>query len=214
MPEPASCSVMGVTEHPFSQRIGAPGVRLSASLLSSCVFLSLCREGGPPIAALPWPAGRRAIAASSHARSCSHDKPARWSCPTAAVLAASACRPIDLAPDRFLRRRASPSAESRRPRVERPRSRQATTAWSTHRRPPQAPWSIIARRNHRSAERLRHAPVRRSQRFWSKVAAGSVVTKAVPPHTTVAGVPAHPVGRPASEIPAYDMNQELDENEG
>jgi serine O-acetyltransferase len=45
----------------------------------------------------------------------------------------------------------------------------------------------------------------------AKVAAGSVVTKAVPPHTTVAGVPAHPVGRPASEIPAYDMNQELDD---
>src|SRR5207248_8738495 len=44
----------------------------------------------------------------------------------------------------------------------------------------------------------------------AKVAAGSVVTKPVAPHTTVAGVPAHPVGRPASEIPAYDMNQELD----
>ena len=44
----------------------------------------------------------------------------------------------------------------------------------------------------------------------AKVAAGSVVTKPVAPHTTVAGVPAHPVGRPASEIPAFDMNQELD----
>jgi len=98
-------------------------------------LLTFMPRASPPIAGLPWPAGRRAIAASSHARSCSHDKPARWLSPTAAVLAASACRPIDLAPDRFLRRRASPSAGSRRPRVERPRSRQATTAWSTHRRP-------------------------------------------------------------------------------
>jgi len=170
MPEPASCSVMGVTEHPFSQRIGAPGVRLSASLLSSCVFLSLCREGGPPIAALPWPVGRRAIAASSHARSCSHDKPARWLSPTAAVLAASACRPIDLAPDRFLRRRASPSAESRRPRVERPRSRQATTAWSTHRRPPSR---LVNHSTGQPPQRKASAVdlIRRSQRFWSKVAA-------------------------------------------
>lgn len=44
----------------------------------------------------------------------------------------------------------------------------------------------------------------------SKVAAGSVVLKPVPPHTTVAGVPAKPVGRPSSEVPAFDMKQELD----
>ena len=146
------------------------GRALKRSFLSSCVSLSLCREGGPPIAALPWPAGRRAIAASSHARSCSHDKPARWLSPTAAVLAASACRPIDLAPDRFLRRRASPSAGSRRPRVERPRSRQATTAWSTHRRPhkPLGHHSTAQPPQRRaSAVDL----IRRSQRFWSKVAA-------------------------------------------
>ncbi len=44
----------------------------------------------------------------------------------------------------------------------------------------------------------------------AKVAAGSVVTKPVPAHTTVAGVPAKPIGRPASDVPAYDMNQDLD----
>ena len=44
----------------------------------------------------------------------------------------------------------------------------------------------------------------------SKVAAGSVVLTAVPPHTTVAGVPAKPVGKPSSDVPAFDMKQELE----
>jgi len=43
----------------------------------------------------------------------------------------------------------------------------------------------------------------------SKVAAGSVVLTPVPPHTTVAGVPAKPVGTPLSEVPAFDMKQDL-----
>jgi len=44
----------------------------------------------------------------------------------------------------------------------------------------------------------------------SKVAAGSVVLVPVPPHTTVAGVPAKPVGKPLGEVPAFDMRQELE----
>jgi serine O-acetyltransferase len=44
----------------------------------------------------------------------------------------------------------------------------------------------------------------------SKVAAGSVVLAPVPAHTTVAGVPAKPVGKPSSDVPAFDMKQELE----
>jgi serine O-acetyltransferase len=44
----------------------------------------------------------------------------------------------------------------------------------------------------------------------SKVAAGSVVLKPVAPHTTVAGVPAKPVGGLSSEVPAFDMKQEFE----
>lgn len=43
----------------------------------------------------------------------------------------------------------------------------------------------------------------------AKIGAGSVVLRAVEPHTTVAGVPAVLVGKPQSNSPALDMNHEI-----
>lgn len=43
----------------------------------------------------------------------------------------------------------------------------------------------------------------------AKVGAGSVVLEEVPPHTTVAGVPAKIVGRPSSESPALEMDHDF-----
>lgn len=43
----------------------------------------------------------------------------------------------------------------------------------------------------------------------AKVGAGSVVLEAVPPHTTVVGVPARVVGVPLSDSPALDMNHSI-----
>ena len=45
----------------------------------------------------------------------------------------------------------------------------------------------------------------------AKIGAGSVVLEDVPPHCTVAGVPAKPVGYPAHALPALEMDQSIDE---
>jgi serine O-acetyltransferase len=44
---------------------------------------------------------------------------------------------------------------------------------------------------------------------FSRVGAGSVVLKPVPPHTTVAGVPARVIGSANSECPSQDMDHRL-----
>jgi len=46
---------------------------------------------------------------------------------------------------------------------------------------------------------------------YSRVGAGSVVLKPVPPYTTVAGVPARVIGKAGSPRPSHDMNHDFPE---
>jgi hypothetical protein len=105
------------------------------------------------------------FAASSPAWSCMLGRPARSWSPAAAVLEECACRRIDLVPDRFLMRRASPSAERRRPTANRPRQRAVTIARSPHRDPPAKPFGIYTTHNVPTAGRLRAGLIGEIARF-------------------------------------------------